>query len=152
MYFFYNSPIPELILRFFNQKRLQRIANLIAHVRVRQVQARQHRCLQFLLARLFAVDQITNQHVQEDNIGWVDEGNILQTKDKNSIKFLNFSIFKLFSVHGLRQSKQLNRFSFVMMFVLLAKAFISMTQGDAVFFAFVLISADSINEYLFGLW
>lgn len=88
-----HSPVPKFLLRLLDQERLQGVTYFIAHVRVRQIQARQNRCLQFLLARFLAVDQITNQHVQEHNIGRVDEGNILKRWKRNLINFISFSIF-----------------------------------------------------------
>jgi hypothetical protein len=72
-----NSPIPELFLRLLDQEGLQRITNFVSHVGIRQVQARQNGRLQFLLARFLAVDHVAHQHVQEDDVRRVYEGDIL---------------------------------------------------------------------------
>lgn len=76
-----NLPIPELILGLLHQKRLQRIANLISHVRIGQVKARQHLRLKLQFLRLFSVDNFANKHVNEHNIRGIDEGNILAKEE-----------------------------------------------------------------------
>jgi hypothetical protein len=100
-----------------------------------------------LLTRLFAVDQITNQHIQEDNIGRVDEGNILQTKIKFSLVSAVF-----FLASASRQYKQLE--SIFLLFILLAKAFISIAPNDAAFVNFPQIqsikSAAVDSRTMFG--
>ena len=73
------APVPELVLAVLHEEGLQRIADLVAHVAVGQVQARQHRRLELALVRLLAVNQFAHQHVHEHDVRRVDEGHVLQT-------------------------------------------------------------------------
>lgn len=52
------ASVPELVLGVLHQERLQRVANLVAHVRVGQIETGQDRRLEFRFLRLLAVDQL----------------------------------------------------------------------------------------------
>jgi len=73
-----DSPIPELVLRLLHQKGLQRVAYLVSHVGVRQVQTSQHLRLQVELFRLIAVNHLTHKHVDKHDVRWIDKSNILK--------------------------------------------------------------------------
>lgn len=72
------SPIPELVLGVLDQERLQRIANLVAHVRIGEIETGQNRSLQLRLFCLFSGDQLTDQHIHKHYVGRIDEGDVLE--------------------------------------------------------------------------
>lgn len=74
------TPVPELVFAILHYERLQGVADLVAHVAVAQVQARQHRRLELPLGGLVSVDQLPHEHVNEHNVGRIDERDILREK------------------------------------------------------------------------
>lgn len=71
------APIPEFLLAVLDEERFQGIADLVSHVAVAQIEARQYRCLEFPLGRLVAVDQLSYQHINEYYVGRIDKGDVL---------------------------------------------------------------------------
>lgn len=78
MHYVISLPVPELLLRVLDEERLQGVANLIAHVRIGEVETGEHGCLQLRFLYLLPTDQLPDQHVDKDHIRRVDEGDILE--------------------------------------------------------------------------
>lgn len=72
------ATIPEPFLVLFHQKRLERIGDFIAHVRVGEIEAGENNCLQLLFATHLLTHQLPHQHVHEHHVGRVDERDVLQ--------------------------------------------------------------------------
>lgn len=92
------APVPERVPAVLHQERLQRVRYLVAHVRVRQVQAREHHGLQLRLGGHPLVDQLPHQHVHEHHVRRVYERHVLQQNKKNHI--IIYSFFLQFFVLG----------------------------------------------------
>lgn len=90
------AAVPEALLGVFDEERLQRVGDLVAHVGVREVEAGEHDGLQILLAgdarrraaaaaaivvRL-ATDEVAHQHVDEHHVGRIDERHVLKTQQQ----------------------------------------------------------------------
>lgn len=71
------ATIPELVLAVLDEEWLQGITNLVAHVAIAQVEARQDRRLKFPLGSFIPVHQFSHQHVHEHYVGGIDESDIL---------------------------------------------------------------------------
>lgn len=78
------TAVPEAVLVVLHQERLQRVADLVAHVRVGQVQAREHHGLQLVLAVHLLAHQLAHQHVHEHHVGGVDEGDVLWRRGRSA--------------------------------------------------------------------
>ena len=75
------AAVPEAILGLLHQEGLQRIGDLVAHVRVGQVEAGENYRLQLRFRfHVLAPHQLPDQHVDEHYVRGVDEGHVLQQK------------------------------------------------------------------------
>lgn len=72
------TSVPEFVLAVLDEEGLQRIADLVAHVAVGQIEAGQHRRLELAFRSLFAVHELAYQHVHEHHVRRVDERYVLQ--------------------------------------------------------------------------
>lgn len=72
------AAVPELLLGVLDEEGLQGVRDLVAHVRVREVEAGEDDGLQVLLAVDVLLDEVADQHVHEDDVRGVDEGYVLE--------------------------------------------------------------------------
>lgn len=86
------APVPERVPAVLHQERLQRVRYLVAHVRVGQVQAREHHGLQLRLRGHPLVDQLPHQHVHEHHVRRVYERHVLLNKQQNIIIVSSYHI------------------------------------------------------------
>ena len=70
------EPLPVIVGR---DERSDRIADLISHVRVGQVEAGEHRRLEILDRDDVRVDGVSHHHIEEDDVRWVEERYLLPT-------------------------------------------------------------------------
>lgn len=73
-----DAAVPEALFGILNEERLQRIRDLVAHVRIGEIEAGEDDGLEVLLALDVVLDEVTNEHVDEDDVGRVDESDILE--------------------------------------------------------------------------
>ncbi|GFS89066.1 uncharacterized protein NPIL_473611 [Nephila pilipes] len=71
------TPVPEFVLGVLHQEGFEGVRDLIAHVRVAQIEAGEDHCLEFALGLDVLCDGFAHQHIQEDDVGRVDESDVL---------------------------------------------------------------------------
>lgn len=72
------ASVPEFVLAVLDEEGLQRVADLVAHVAVGEVQAGKHRRLELALGGLLAVHQLAHEHVHEHHVRRIYERNVLK--------------------------------------------------------------------------
>lgn len=77
-----DTTVPKPLFVILDKERLERVGDLIAHVRVGEVETGQNDSLELLLGPDVLVHQVTHEHVHEDHVRWVDERNVLRRKKK----------------------------------------------------------------------
>lgn len=71
------AAVPEPVLVVLHKERLERVADLVAHVRVGEIEAGEDGGLQFVLRDGVLGHQVAHQHVDEHDVGGVDESDVL---------------------------------------------------------------------------
>lgn len=78
------AAVPEVLLALLHEEGLQRVGDLVAHVRVGEVEAGEHHRLELgARADSLAVDQLPDEHVDEHHVRRVYECHLLKHTEKH---------------------------------------------------------------------
>ena len=74
-------PFPVLV----DKKWFQRIRDFISHVGITQIETSEDDGLEFVLSLHILVDEITDEHVDKNHVGRVDESDVLRKEMRQKV-------------------------------------------------------------------